>query len=416
MNQENTPANIPPDIPHPGNPAEDEIDLLDLIGVLFKHKWLIISMTGAAALFILIYSILSLKLPPDKSFLPNLYTPKSLVKINEASSSGGLSSMLDSSGLGSLAALAGVGSGGSSNSALAEKLAKSNTMIDILAREFDLARVYETKESKFPVTELRDIIKKKLTLEPDEETGTIEIGYEDIDRDLATSIVNRAVELLDHEFSKIDRISNKSQKELLEQKLVDVEAQIKDLEKQYVTFQNKYGILDATAMAEDYSKKIMDIKTSMITLDSEIEAMTNKVGIQNPLVSEKLRSKRGLENALKTLVERGDYGLPSMREMSKVIIENERIKREIKVQTTIYQGVLQQYEMVKLTDRGTGPTFQVIEKAEVPEMKSDPSRGKLCVIVTMAAFFLSLFSAFLAEFWHNLKNDPERMKKLKGEV
>ncbi|MDA3956385.1 Wzz/FepE/Etk N-terminal domain-containing protein, partial [Oceanispirochaeta sp.] len=75
MNQDNNTSLLP----QQDNNHEDEIDLLDLIGVLFKHKWLIISITGLAALYILIYSIISLKLPPEKSFLPNLYTPQSLV-------------------------------------------------------------------------------------------------------------------------------------------------------------------------------------------------------------------------------------------------------------------------------------------------------------------------------------------------
>ncbi|MBF9016497.1 MULTISPECIES: hypothetical protein [unclassified Oceanispirochaeta] len=412
MNHENMPTNLPPQ----GNTTEDEIDLLDLIGVLFKHKLLIIGITGLAAVFILIYSIISLKLPAEKSYLPNFYTPKSLVIINDSSSGGGLSSMLNSSGLGSLAALAGVSGGGSSNSALAEKLAKSNTMVDILGAEFKLAEIYETQEAKFPVTELRAEIRKKLTLVADESTGTMEIGFEDIDRDLATKITNRTVELLENEFIKIDAVSNQSQKTLLERKIADVELEIENLEKEYVDFQSRYGILDAEVMAESFTTQVMTIKTQIINLDAEISSLNTTAGRENPMMAERFRSKQALMESLRVLEEEGAYGLPSMKEMSSYLIENERLKREIQVQAAIYLGVLQQYEMIKLSDRGTGPTFQVIELAEVPEMKSDPSRGKLCVIVTMAAFFLSIFAAFLIEFWQNLKQDPERMKKLRGEV
>jgi len=412
MNQEQYPQNLPDQ-----TTAEDEIDLLDLIGVLIKHKWLIIGMTGAAALFILVYSIISLKLPPEKSYLPNLFTPRSTVMINEGGSGGGLSSMLDSSGLGSLAALAGISSGsGSSNSALAVKLAKSNTMVDILASEFNLNEVYEITESKFPKSSLRTIIKGKLSLEPDGETGTMTIGYEDIDRELATRIVNRMVLLLENEFNRIDRDSNMSQKTLLEHKMKDVEAEISRLESEFLVFQNQYNLLDASVMAEEFSKKTLELRTEIITLDAQISAMTTRTGIENPIIAEKKREKRALEAALYTLEEEGDYGLPPMNSMADILIEYETLKRNIEIQATIYKGVLEQYELTKLTDRGTGPTFQVLEEAEVPEMKSGPSRAKLCVIVTMAAFFLSLFAAFLREFWQNLKKDPERMKKLRGEV
>ena len=75
---------------------------------------------------------------------------------------------------------------------------------------------------------------------------------------------------------------------------------------------------------------------------------------------------------------------------------------------------IQQFEILKLQSGGSGPMFQIIEYAEIPEMKSGPSRGKLCIIVTFAAFFFSIFIVFVKEAWNNLKKDPENMRKLKG--
>src|SRR5574344_2088363 len=61
------------------------------------------------------------------------------------------------------------------------------------------------------------------------------------------------------------------------------------------------------------------------------------------------------------------------------------------------------------------PVFQVLEKATVPDQKSGPSRGKLCIIVTFAAFFLSIFLAFLLNAIENVRHDPEAMKKLSSQ-
>jgi uncharacterized protein involved in exopolysaccharide biosynthesis len=51
--------------------------------------------------------------------------------------------------------------------------------------------------------------------------------------------------------------------------------------------------------------------------------------------------------------------------------------------------------------------------AEVPDKKSKPSRGMLCIIVTFAAFFFSVFLAFLLNAVENIKKDPEAMAKLR---
>ena len=59
------------------------------------------------------------------------------------------------------------------------------------------------------------------------------------------------------------------------------------------------------------------------------------------------------------------------------------------------------------------PVFQILNYAEVPEQKSGPSRGKIMIIASFAAFFIAIFIAFLLNAIKNIKNDPEAMKKLK---
>src|SRR5574344_673250 len=94
---------------------DDEISLIYLLAVLLKYKRMIIVVTVLAALFAVTYSIFSLKLPSEKSPLPNQYTPKALMLINNStSSSSTAASLLASSGLSSLSGMAGVSLGGSS--------------------------------------------------------------------------------------------------------------------------------------------------------------------------------------------------------------------------------------------------------------------------------------------------------------
>ncbi|MDR2409577.1 MAG: hypothetical protein LBE13_15910, partial [Bacteroidales bacterium] len=89
--------------------GDDEISLIDLFAVLWRRRVTIIVLTLVAAAGVVAFSVVSLVLPPETSPLPNEYTPKALMLINDSSSSGGgMASMLASSGLGGLAGLAGV--------------------------------------------------------------------------------------------------------------------------------------------------------------------------------------------------------------------------------------------------------------------------------------------------------------------
>jgi len=97
-----------------------------------------------------------------------------------------------------------------------------------------------------------------------------------------------------------------------------------------------------------------------------------------------------------------------------ITIEMNRLMLELDAQKQIYTQLKVQYELNKIEIASESPIFQVLEYAEVPDQKSGPGRGLICIIVTLAAGFLSVFLAFALNAVSNIKNDPEAMAKLKG--
>ncbi|MCR5765526.1 MAG: lipopolysaccharide biosynthesis protein, partial [Treponema sp.] len=193
---------------------DDEISLVDLFAVLWKYKLLIIITTGIAMIGVLVYSIISLLLPPEKSFLPNKYTPCAQMLINNEDS--GASSMLGS--LGGLASFAGVNvPATSTNSALASYLVNSNTIQDAVINRFNFIEEWEIE--KHPIAESRKALKEKLKSAYDEETGIFTVAFEDKDPVLARDVVNYVVELLDQRFNELGVDKNKLTKQNLEENI-----------------------------------------------------------------------------------------------------------------------------------------------------------------------------------------------------
>ena len=327
----------------------DEISLLDLIAVLLKYKVMICVITGIAMVAVLVYSIISLVLPVDKSYLPNEYSPTAEMLIKEESSSGStLSSMLNSSGLGSLAGLAGVSAkGGTSNSALAEYLIYSNSVLDAITDKFNLIEKYEIEKS--PRFNSREILKKQLVSSFDDKTGVFSIKFTDKDPEFACQVINFAVGMLEQRFSELGIDKNKLEEQNLKENIQAVYDNIVSLQKQ------------SRMLEQSVSNAYSPNNSSSIMLDSAL------------------------------------------------------LKLELSAQEQIYSQLKVQYETLKISMASEKPVFQIIEYAEIPDMKSGPSRGKLCIIVTFAAFFLSVFLAFGLNALKNIKNDPEAMSKLKGE-
>lgn len=256
--------------------------------------------------------------------------------------------MLSSSGLSSIASLAGVnvGSGGSSNSALASYLVNSNTIQDAIINKYNLIDRYQI--DKYPKTSSRSALKEHLKTSIDVETGVFTISFEDIDPAFACEVINYTVDLLEDRFAELG------------------------IDKSKLTKQN----------LED---NIGTCYSNIISLQTQIQELERSVS--NPY---------------------------SSADTSSVVMDSSMLKMELEVQEQLYASLKAQYEALKISMDSEQPVFQILEYAEVPDKKSGPSRGKLCIIVTFAAFFIAVCLAFLLNAIDNVKKDPVAMAKLKG--
>jgi tyrosine-protein kinase Etk/Wzc len=397
---------------HETNPREDELSLLDLLATLLRHKKLIILITVGAALAALVYAVGSLLLPPEKTYLPNVFTSRASILISSGQS-GGLSGALASSGLGGLAAMAGVSVGGASSGELAVFLAKSVSSLDELNEEFDFTAKYKIETSVR--TETRNAILAKLSISFDKNTGIMSLSFEDSDPDLARRVVNRLVEILDRRFAALGGNKARNQKMLLEQKLADVQGQMTRIEGEIKVFQKKYGVLSVEALATEQIAILARLRSELIMKDIEIENYEKFSKIDDPVIR-RLRSERQSILNKTAELERGGSILPTQKEIPELAFEYAALQRDMLVQTEIFKILTQQYELAKLNSEGQEAAFQVIELGETADKKSGPSRAMLCIVTTMAAFFLSVLAAFLIEAIKTIGKNPEAMAKLRGKV
>jgi tyrosine-protein kinase Etk/Wzc len=112
--------------------VEDEINLLDLLMMLVKRKRLIISITLAAAVASVGYSL----------YLPNIYTATAKV-LPPQKEGGSLTSALGQ--LGGLAAAAGLGGGFTGSGELYASILKSRSVADAVINQLDLMKEFKTK-------------------------------------------------------------------------------------------------------------------------------------------------------------------------------------------------------------------------------------------------------------------------------
>lgn len=319
---------------------DSEISLIDLFAVLWYRKIMIIAITLIAMVSVIIYSIISIKLPSEKSPLPNIYTPTALMLINNGSSSnGGMASILNASGL---AGLTGI-STGSTSSELAIYLVGTNSFLDAVVDEFGLIAKYKIK--KFSRAESRNTLKKQLAASYDGKSGVFSISFTDTDPAFAQKVVNFCLHYLEDWFNELGIDKNKLERENLERNIENTFREIQSLEQE-----------------------------------------SQKLGVSVT----------------------GGGAIPS------IALEQRRIALELGAQQQVYTQLKVQYELLKVSMASEKPVFQILEMAEVPDQKSGPGRGRICVIVTCAAGLFSIFFAFILNAVSNIRKDPNAMAKLRG--
>ena len=241
---------------------EDEISLIDLFVVLWRRKVMIIVITLLGVIGAVVYSLISIKLPPEKSFLPNYYTPEALVLIDNKSSGGGLSSMLNSSGMGGL--LAGLSlSSGSSFSDLAVYLFETNSLLDAVVDEFDLIKKYNVNVS--PRATTRKTLKKILKAEYNSRSGVFIISFTDIDPVFAKDVVNYCTSYLERRFNELGLDKNKIQKENLEISIASTFQEILKLEEESRN-------LEHSVASTSFSGRLPAITTNINRIELELKA------------------------------------------------------------------------------------------------------------------------------------------------
>jgi tyrosine-protein kinase Etk/Wzc len=396
--------------------ADDSVSLLDVVAVIATRKWLIVSMTAIIVVLTLGILVTTMMLPPSSrwNLLPNKYKPTIKILVQDTTGGSTLSSMLNQSGLGSLSGILGAGGAAKGTSAdLAKALLKSKVIEDGVAEQFGFAERYHF--TKYPKTAARRMIEGRLKSKYDEKSGIMDISYEDIDPIFATAVINNVGDRLQLEFRRltIDKVTSK--REYLEQSVAQAEQDTATKSAQLLRFQNKYGIYDLPAQAQANFSAVASLQVQLTSKQMELQLQRKYLPESDTRI---VRLKDEISQLQKQISELkiGGKDIPSstvpLNTMASLSVTYLGLQRDLQVQQAVLTVLKQQYETAKIEEMDNSRIFQVVETAEVPEMRSSPSRARIAVVAAFAGFLLSVLAAFVVEYFAQAQNDPRAAPKL----
>ncbi|MBN2531713.1 MAG: hypothetical protein JXB88_02415 [Spirochaetales bacterium] len=400
------------------NKNGNSFNILDIILVLLKYRLMIFLVTGITFVLILGISIISLIIPPDSPFnlLPNEFrsTAKILITLpGSDSDTGKFSTMIKAQ---EMSALLGVMNQGTQNTGkFIQELLQLNEIRDKIINKFNFIERYNIQQ--YPVTASRELFMGKMIFEVNLEQTVVTLGFEDIDSVFATDVLKMAIEEIVSKYNEISHKSLSRKIKFLEESVQVTEENYRKIQDKIISFKKEHGIIDISLQTKQSIEYLSKMKAQLVSNELELKKLLEYFSENDPKV---LRKKKDIENAKQIITETekgigiySDQFLPSdvIPELTREYLN---LELELSIQASVYKMLREQYEAAHIEEMNISDPFLVIEDAAVPERKIRPSRVIICIIVTISAFFISLFIGFIKEYLKKAKDDSGEREKLAG--
>jgi tyrosine-protein kinase Etk/Wzc len=352
--------------------TDDEISLLEMLQVLWEHKWLLIGSTLGAGVLAAGVTLL----------MPNYYTATARILPPQQSSSSA-SALLGQ--LGGLAAAAGGSIGGIRNpNDLYVGMMKSRTVADRLIERFDLKKYFALESHNLTQQKLSSA--SSISAGKD---GIISVSVEVKDPKLAADLSNAYVEELIR-LTGLLAVTEASQRRLFfERQLAKVRDNLAVAETDAREALSKGGL----ALVEGQGRSLIEasarLRAQITAKEVQIGAMRGFAAETNPDL-QLMQRELGALRAELARVE-GVSGQDTNTRKPPVASDNARKLRELRYLETLQELLVRQTEAARLDEARDLSLVQVLDSAHPPDLKSSPRRALIVVLgTTLVLFFVSI--------------------------
>lgn len=367
---------------------DDEISLLDLLQVIVENlRILILAPLGVGILALGISFFIPPSFTANTAFLPQ----------QQASAA---ASMLQS--LGAIGGIACAAAEITEIKDLADQYVaflQSRAVQDALIKRFDLQERYQQDFQESTRKTLAGM--SKISAGKD---GLITIAVEEEDPQIAADIANAYVDELSQLLSRLAVTEAQQRRVFFEKQLQQTKAKL-------VAAQQTLAASGVSVAALNISPDVAlegpaRLRAEVTAQEVKLASMRSYLTENAPAFKQAMSALTALKKQL-SLAEKVQN--PSERSQDNDYINN---YREYKYQETLFELFTKQFELAKIDEGRESPVIQVVDVAQVPELKSKPKKALIAVMATLLTGFMLLFFVFARSTWRNGQSDPATAEKI----
>ena len=292
--------------------------------------------------------------------------------------------------LGSLGGLAG-GLGAKTPDELYVALLRSDSVQRALAQRYDLMARYEQKTYEA----LRKVMPTYIRITSDKKSGLIAVEVDDPDPKFAATLANAHTGEITKVLGRLAVSEAQLRRVFFEGQLKDTKEALIAAEQDLRRVQEKSGVIVLDKQAEALIGGAAQVRAQISEREVALKVLRGSATEQNPDVIRLASELRALRAELSRMdsTQGGSAGsavdMPVGR-IPEASVDYVRARREVKLQETLLDGMIRQFEIAKLDEAKEGPVLQQVDVALPPDRKSKPARALIVLGATLFALLVSM--------------------------
>lgn len=373
-------------------PPEPEISFLDLVQTVVDNLRLLVLGPLAVGLTAL---AITFAITPTYTAKTQFLTP-----LQQQSTAAGMLANLGNLG-------GGLGGLGKNPGDQYMEYLKSASLQNELIDRFKLQERYKTKTK----IGTRKFLLSKVKMESNK-FGLITLSADDKDPQFAAELANAHVDELRKLLGRLALTEAQQRRMLFEKQLVKTKDNLAAAE----------VALKATGISSSVLKSNpIGALSAVASLKAQLTAQEVKIGAMRGYLTETAPDFKQAINELVNLrnqLAKEDKDEPAQSAPTGVAAKDTgdyiTKYREYKYQETLYELFAKQFEIAKVDESREGAVIQVLDVAEIPEIKSKPLKAQIVVIATLASAVILLLWIFMRQaLLNSVQNEVTSLKLAK---
>ncbi|MCG8604468.1 Wzz/FepE/Etk N-terminal domain-containing protein [bacterium] len=374
-------------------------------------------------LLIINFFIFTISMAIFSLIMPKTFTATTTILPPSASSDGfGLASLVGNTSFGGLLDLGGIV--GETNIFLA--ILRSRTVMETIAQQFDLTKVYETEN----VEETLRVLSERYSTEINED-GTISImasaqtGFaayseegKNVARFLARDLANAFADELDRVNKRLKTEKARNNRKFVETRYFQNLEDLSKAEDELKAFQETREIIALPEQMQAAIETAAELHARVISKEVEAEVLRGYVSSSH---HELTRTETELKELRKKLTELkygrdgrngknqangADIFIP-LDKTPQIGLQYVRLLREVTLQQKIQEFLLPQYEQAKIQEAKDTPTVQILDPAIAPIRRSSPQRTLMVIFSGFLSLIMSVCLILIFEYVNRIREEGD---------